>query len=125
MTMMPHLTELRLVTDNGRYSMEPVLRKLFCPRQRTFPAVRTLYLRTTTSMSSIFACFPGLRAINFNMNSNLGSTSLRTRHAEVEVLQQHNKQVRTLGVLRYGKGWDGPGISGEFLTSRVTTCCTD
>ncbi|KAK4240530.1 hypothetical protein C8A03DRAFT_31348 [Achaetomium macrosporum] len=104
--LMTNLTELRLVTDNGRYSMEPVLRKAFDYRKRQLPTVKSLYVRTTLHMAAIFRCFPNLEAINFNLHGHVTGPAAPLSH-ELLVLRESNLPIRTLSILKtMDRGWE-------------------
>jgi hypothetical protein len=114
MSAMGRLRELRLVADNGKRSMEPVLRSFFDPKQRTFPTVRSLYLRTATNMATIFNCFPNLQAINFNVHGNITQGTKKPLAQELKVLRQGNLPIRSLAVLKTANGgWTAENIKCE------------
>jgi hypothetical protein len=115
---MPRLTELRLLTDNGQFSMEPVLRNIFDPRKGTFPTVKSLYVRTTLHMASIFPCFPNLEAVNFNLHGKTHNATKRCLSRELEVLRKHKLPIRTLAIHKTGFGWAPADITGKDQAAR-------
>jgi hypothetical protein len=116
---MPRLRELRLVTDNGKHSMEPFLRVFFDPKQRSFPTVRSLYLRTATNMGPIFNCFPNLEAINFNVHGNITQGARKPLAPELKVLRQGNLPIRSFAVLKTANGgWTAENIKCECYFNR-------
>ncbi|KAK4126523.1 hypothetical protein N657DRAFT_679431 [Parathielavia appendiculata] len=111
MSVMPCLSEIRFVADNGKYTMEPVWRKLFNPRFRRFPTVKSLYLRTASSMASIFKCFPNLEALNFNLHGNMSQAPGKTLSPELKVLKQGDLSIRSLAILKTAQaGWNEEDI---------------
>jgi hypothetical protein len=116
---MPKLTEIRLVTDNGKHSMEPVLRAFFNLEQRTFPTVKSLYMRTATHMASIFRCFPNLEAVNFNKHGSTAKVRNVPFSQEVKALVRGAApRLRTLAILKTTNfGWRTEDISGMYSIS--------
>lgn len=117
---MPRLRELRLVTDNGKQAMEPVLRRFFNPKAGTFPTVKALYLRTATSMATILNCFPNLEAINFNLHGNRGQAPKKPLSQELKVLKQGNLPIKSLAMLKTAnRGWDEEDIKCKCHAAQV------
>ncbi|KAK4248446.1 hypothetical protein C7999DRAFT_13627 [Corynascus novoguineensis] len=122
LSSMPKLREMRLVSENGRHGIEPVLRKFFNPRKIMFPAVKSLYIRTVGPVSRIFRCFPNLKAINFNLHGSTGNTSpSRTLSQDIKILtgsQPVFQHLSTLAIYKSaGKGWtkeDITAVVGHF-----------
>lgn len=124
---MPKLTEIRLVTDNGRQTMEKVFLQFFKPLHREFPTVKSLYVRTTIHMADTFRCFPNLEAVNFNIHGSTSEGTTRPFSVELYILCEAwaLPRLRTLAILKtaYG-GWTADDISCmySFLLTQSTTC---
>lgn len=119
LTAMSNLTELRLVTDNGQFSIEPVLRKMFDPRRHTFPTVKSLYVRTAINMAKTFPCFPNLEAINFNLHGMVNNATTRRLSKELAVLRKSKLPIRTLVIHKTGSGWVPADITSEFRLFKI------
>jgi hypothetical protein len=119
---MPKLTDLRLVADNGRHGLEPLLRSFFNPTLRSYPTVKSLYLRTASQMSRIFPCFPNLEAVNFNIHGDTGQGQPAKLSQEVKVLKERFLRLRSLSIFKTTvHGWTTADIKGAFRVLRGGT----
>jgi hypothetical protein len=118
---MPKLTEIRLVTDNGRQTMDMTLRHFFNPERRTFLTVKSLFVRTTTHIAGTFRCFPNLEAINFNIHGSTKKVRNEPFSQEVRALMfGAAPQLRTLAILKTANGgWTVDDISGRHNSRLV------
>ncbi|KAL2190103.1 hypothetical protein L209DRAFT_762383 [Thermothelomyces heterothallicus CBS 203.75] len=113
LSAMPKLREVRLVSENGRHGIEPVLRKFFNAKKLVFPEVKSLYIRTAGPVARIYRCFPSLEAINFNLHGNTGKVPSSPLSQDFKILKEPIFQsLRTLAIYKSaGSGWTGDDIS--------------
>ncbi|AEO60922.1 hypothetical protein MYCTH_2112920 [Thermothelomyces thermophilus ATCC 42464] len=113
LSAMPKLREVRLVSENGRHGIEPVLRKFFNAKKLVFPEVKSLYIRTAGPVARIYRCFPNLEAINFNLHGNTGKVPSSPLSQDFKILKEPIFQsLRTLAIYKSaGSGWTGDDIS--------------
>lgn len=116
---LPKLTDLRLVADNGRHGLEPALRSFFNPATRSYPTVKSLYVRTASQMSKIFLCFPNLEAVNFNIHGDTGKGMPAKLSQEIKVLTEKFLRLRSLSIFKTTvQGWTVADIKGAFPVLR-------
>ncbi|KAL2164884.1 hypothetical protein VTH06DRAFT_180 [Thermothelomyces fergusii] len=112
LSAMPRLREVRLVSENGRHGIEPVLRKFFNAKKLVFPEVKSLYVRTAGPVARIYRCFPNIEAINFNLHGNSGKATASPLSQDFRVLREPIFQnLRTLAIYKSaGFGWTAGDI---------------